>query len=170
MSVLERARPSILRVLSDLALALYDLEWTGGVLRVTITGPEGVDLDAIATVTRMVSRELDHLDLAVGAYTLEVSSPGLERTLRSPDHFRGALSSTITLRTHPTVEGERRTQGTLIAVDDEGITVQAEGDGERSERRLSYRDIERARTVFVWGSAPAAAKHRAGATTRKATR
>jgi ribosome maturation factor RimP len=134
-----------------------------------VTRPEGIDLEAIADVTRMVSRELDHLEPMPDGYTLEVSSPGLERTLRTPEHFRGAIGSTITLRTHPEAAGERRAQGTLVAADDEGITLLLEGAA-IGERHLRYHDIERARTVFVWGSATAPAKHRNGATTRKAGR
>jgi ribosome maturation factor RimP len=169
VSVVERARPSIARIVADLGLDLYDLDFAGGVLRVTVTRQEGIDLEAIADVTRMVSRELDHVEPMPDGYTLEVSSPGLERTLRTPDHFRGAIGSTINVRTHPEVAGERRAQGTLTAADDEGITVELDGPA-MGERHLRYHDIERARTVFVWGPESAPAKQRNGAATRKAGR
>jgi len=171
VGVIEQVRPLIMGILADLGLDLYDLEHAGGVVKVTIDRPGGVDLEAIADVTRMVSRELDHLELPLVSYTLEVSSPGLERALRTPDHFRRAVGSVVNLRTHPDVEGERRVQGRLADADDEGVSVAPDG-GAEGERRLRYDEIERARTVFEWGPAtrPAPARQRSGATTRKATR
>ena len=107
------------------------------------------------------------------SYTLEVTSPGLERPLRTPTHFRGALGATVSVRTHPNVEGDRRAHGTLVAADDNTIIVRLdEGD---QERILRYGDIERARTVFVWGPAetnqkPAATPFGAAPTTTRRQR
>ena len=81
-TIVEKVRPVVEQVAADLGLEVYDLEHAGGTLRVTIDRDGGVDLEAIADVTRMVSRELDHLDPFPGRYTLEVTSPGLERTRR----------------------------------------------------------------------------------------
>src|SRR5689334_1378932 len=85
-------------ILDDLHLDLYDLEYRGGTLRITVDLPpgegseqRGVDLEAIALATRLISRELDHEDPVPGHYTLEVTSPGLERTLRTPAHFVRSL-------------------------------------------------------------------------------
>jgi ribosome maturation factor RimP len=172
-TIVEKVRPFVEQVAADLGLQVYDLEHAGGILRVTIDRDGGVDLEAIADVTRMVSRELDHLDPFPGHYTLEVTSPGLERPLRTPTHFRGAIGITVSVRTHPHVEGDRRAHGTLVAADDNTIIVRLdEGD---QERVLRYGDIERARTVFVWGPAATNPKpgksRRSGAaptTTRKA--
>ncbi|HEY1278035.1 MAG TPA: ribosome maturation factor RimP, partial [Acidimicrobiales bacterium] len=115
----------------------------------------GVDLDTIALATRIVSRQLDHSDPIPGRYTLEVTSPGLERNLRTPAHFERAVGSAVNVRTLPDVEGERRVRGELIAADGDGVTVKQD-DG--VERRLRYDEIERARTVFEWGPTPRPAK------------
>src|SRR5262249_32091406 len=104
----DRIRELVLPLLSDLGLSLYDLEHAGGVVRITIARPGGVDLETIALATRIVSRELDHADPVPGHYTLEVTSPGLERALRTPDHFRAAVGSVVAVRTQPGVEGDRR--------------------------------------------------------------
>jgi len=157
MAVIDKVQKIIEPVLTDLGLQLYDLEHTGGALRVTIDRDGGIDMEAIAQATRLVSRELDRTDPMPGAYTLEVSSPGLERTLRRPDHFRKAVGTAVSVRTHGRVEGERRVQGTLSAADDEGITVEAEGDtpgGPTTPRFVRYDQIERARTIFTWGPTP----------------
>jgi ribosome maturation factor RimP len=151
MTVAEQVRELVTPLLADLGLQIYDLEHGGGTLRITIDRPGGVDLDAIALVTRVVSRQLDHADPIPGRYTLEVTSPGVERTLRTPAHFEGAIGDVVNVRTLPTVEGERRVRGRLSAADDHGITLASDDGG---ERRIPYEDIERARTVFEWGPAP----------------
>lgn len=127
-------------------LELVDVQFAGGSLQVFVDRPGGIDLDAISEVTVRVSRLLDEHDPVPGRYTLEVSSPGLERPLRRPEHFRRFVGATVAVKTCPEVPGERREQGRLEAADDEGIVV--------AGRRLSYAEIDRARTVFEWGPAP----------------
>jgi ribosome maturation factor RimP len=155
MTVVERVRAVVSPLLDDLGLEVYDVEHAGGTLRITVDREGGVDLDTIALATRIVSRELDHTDPIPGRYTLEVTSPGLERNLRTPAHFERAVGTVVNVRTHPDVEGERRVRGELVAADDDGVTVRQD-DG--VERRLRYDEIERARTVFEWGPTPRPAK------------
>jgi ribosome maturation factor RimP len=155
MTVVERVRAAVTPLLADLGLEVYDVEHTGGTLRITVDREGGVDLDTIALATRIVSRELDHADPIPGRYTLEVTSPGLERTLRTPAHFERAIGGLVNVRTLPDVEGERRAKGELVAADESGITIKQD-DG--VERRLRYEEIERARTVFEWGPTPRPAK------------
>jgi ribosome maturation factor RimP len=145
-------------LLADRGLELFDVEYRGGVLRVSIDRPGGIDLDAIAQATHDVSELLDAEDLVPGErYTLEVSSPGVERPLRTPEHFRRYLGTTVAIKATAEVEGERRIQGRLDAVDDDTVTV----DG----RTLAYCQIERARTVFEWGPAPKPTTKKKKATT-----
>ena len=82
-----------------------------------------IDIDAIAEATRIVSRELDVHDPIPSRYTLEVSSPGLERPLRTPAHFLRAVGQQVAVRTNPGVEGDRRVTGLLTTADDTGIVV-----------------------------------------------
>lgn len=140
-------------ILADLKLDLYDLEYRGGTLRVTVDAPQGsVDLDQIALATRLISRELDHEDPVPGHYTLEVTSPGLERSLRTPAHYARSLGATVAVRLRDIGEGgERRVHGVLESADDDGITVRTDG-GEA--RTIPYSHIDRAKTVFVWGPTP----------------
>lgn len=128
-------------------LHLYDLEHAGPILRVLVDHPGGVDLDVLTKVTRELSSVLDDVETLPGRYTLEVSSPGLERPLRRPEHFASAVGTQISLKTRPEVEGDRRLDATLESADDQGI-VMRQGD---EVRRLAYDEIERARTVFDWG-------------------
>jgi ribosome maturation factor RimP len=146
MSVAERVRGIVEPLLAELGLDCFDVTYGGGRVVVLADKPGGVDLDAITEATRMISAALDREDPVPGRYLLEVSSPGLERRLRTPDHFRRYIGSTVSVKTVPTAEGDRRIRGTLTAADDHGIVV--------DDRPVAYGDIERAQTIFDWGPPP----------------
>ena len=130
-------------------LELVDVEMKAAVLQVTVDREGGVDLEALTDANRVVAALLDELDPIPDRYSLEVSSPGIERTLRTPAHFTKASGAMVSVKTRPQVPGERRMQGTLVASDDSGFTLDVDGSDEPV--RLAYSDIDRARTVFVWG-------------------
>src|SRR5437763_847903 len=142
-------------LLASLDLELFDVELAGGVLRIAVErpGPDGVDLDTIGQATTAISAALDRADPIPGKYTLEVSSPGLERPLRTPAHFEGAVGSTVSVKTVPNYDGERRLKGVLAVAGDDGITV--------DDVHVAYDDIDKARTVFEWGPAPKPGKKQA---------
>lgn len=152
MAETETIAAAVEPVLGALDLELYDLEVSGAgrgrrLVRVTVDRPDGVDLDAIAAASDAVSRALDTAPPAAGLggpYTLEVTSPGLERRLRTPAHFRGALGSVVSVK--PTGGGLRR-RGRLVEAGDDGIDV--EFDGEREH--VPYSSLAQVRTVFEWG-------------------
>ena len=146
MSQEERLRGLIEPLLAAQGLELVDLEVKPKLVRVTVDREGGVDLDTISDVTQLISSLLDAQDPLPSSYALEVSSPGLERPLRTPAHFRRFAGSKVSVKTRPDVEGERRVEGILADVDDDGFTV--------NDRRLSYSDVEKARTVFEWGPPP----------------
>jgi len=138
-----------------LGLEIYDIDYSGGTLRVVLDTPPGqpagVNLDDLALVTRQLGRELDHSDPVPGRYTLEVTSPGLERTLRRPQHYAREVGKTVNVRLHAPVNGTRRLQGQLIAATSTTVTVR-DGDS-LVDTEVAIADIERARTVFEWGGA-----------------
>src|SRR5918994_6133661 len=127
VSVADRVRDLVLPLLDDRHLELYDIEMQGPVLRVVVESSAedtgGLDLDVLADATRAVSRALDEADPITGRYTLEVTSPGLERALRRPEHFERAVGETIKVRTVSGASDERRVSGELAAADETGITV-----------------------------------------------
>lgn len=147
-------------------LEVVDLEVHPGRVRVVVDAPGGAPLDAIAEATRSVSALLDAHDPLPGQrYTLEVSSPGVERPLRTPEQFARAVGETVSVRTLSGDPGTRRVTGRLQSVDDDGFVVRTapdsavgdEGDGAApAERRFAFEEVERARTVFEWGPAQAA--------------
>jgi ribosome maturation factor RimP len=168
----EKLQTIVATPLADLGIEVSDIELAGGLLRVTVERADGtsIDIDAITEATRIVSRELDVHDPIPGHYTLEVSSPGLERPLRTPAHFRRAVGQQVAVRTNPGVEGERRVAGLLTTADDEGIVVTTSTQEGTTARTLRYADIERARTVFEWGSPPKAGPRRKPTAAKEAAR
>jgi ribosome maturation factor RimP len=158
--VIARVARLVAPIASDLGLEVYDVEQRGGTIRVTLDtppgSPSGVSLDSLALATRLVSRELDHEDPVPGRYTLEVTSPGVERTLRTPAHFQREVGKTINIRLRDVDGADRRIEGVLMSADDTTATVQVEDPqtGEPVDRIVQLSQIDRARTVFVWGPAP----------------
>lgn len=142
-------------VLATVGLDLYDVEVGPGLVRVTVDRPGHVDLDDLAKANGVVSAALDQADPLPGRYTLEVSSPGVERRLRSPKHYRGAVGETVSVRTHPGRDLPRRVTGLLAAADDQGFDLEGPEVPE-GRLRVAYDSVERARTVFAWGSRPPA--------------
>ena len=120
--MIQRVRAIVDPIASDLALDLYDVEQRGGTLRVTLdTRPgsaAGVDLDSSSLATRLISRQLDHDDPVPGRYTLEVTSPGVERTLRTPAHFQREVGKTVSVRLADVASRAAPLEGVLVAADD----------------------------------------------------
>jgi ribosome maturation factor RimP len=138
-------------------LDLVDVEMHGAQVTVFVDRDGGIGLDELGDATKDVSAILDELDPMPGRYTLSVSSPGLERRLRTPAHFAKAVGEAVTMRVNAGTADVRRISGTLTAADEAGCTVSGpEVPG--GEQRVAYDEIERARTVFVWGPEPRKAK------------
>jgi ribosome maturation factor RimP len=150
----EAVRAAAEPVLSSLGLELVDVEVVGSgrarTLRLTIDREGGIDLETLASANRPVSDALDAVDALDGHYTLELSSPGLERPLRRPAEFRRFVGTPVSVKSHEPVAGARRHRGLLIEADEAGIGLEVDGE----PRRFSYDAIASARTVFEWGPAP----------------
>jgi ribosome maturation factor RimP len=151
MSTVDRVQEIVLPLVAAADLELYDLELEGGILQVLVHKPGGADIDVIARLARSISHALDEHDPIPGNYALEVGSPGLERRLRTPAHFAGAVGANVKIKTKPGTEGDRRVEGVVAAADDATVTLQGP-DGEPRTVRID--DIERARTTFEWGPTP----------------
>jgi ribosome maturation factor RimP len=152
-------------MLSSLGLDLYDVEFSGGTLNVVVNRPGGVDLEALTKANRTISEWLDANDPIAGRFTLDVSSPGLERRLRTPAHFASAVGELVTLRELRDGEPTRRLEGTLTSVDETTLTLD---DNELGAVTVALDAIERARTVFAWGATkPATSKGTKASSTSK---
>ncbi|MDH3691394.1 MAG: ribosome maturation factor RimP [Gammaproteobacteria bacterium] len=112
-------------------------------LRVYIDGPQGITVDDCAHVSGQLSAILDVEDPIPGHYTLEVSSPGLDRPLVALDHFKQVVGHRIKVQMRQCLLGRRKFIGTLVRVS--GKTLVVEVDGENYE--LPCSGIEKARLV-----------------------
>lgn len=155
MNTVDAVRELIEPLAGELTLEVVEVEHAGGLLRITLDRPGGIDLEAITAASERISALLDLGDVVPGGrYTLEVTSPGLERLLRTPEHFERFLGHTVKIKTHPHVEGERRITGVLVEAGADAFTVEVTEPLPAQPRRLTYGDVEWARTVFEWGPAP----------------
>lgn len=119
-------------VVNGLGFELADLELhvsrNGGVVRLFIDAAAGVTVENCETVSRQVSSVMDVADPMPGGYSLEVSSPGLDRRLAKPEHFDRFAGFPIQVRLRRLIEGRRRLQGTLLARHGESIEVRSGDD------------------------------------------
>lgn len=118
----------------------------GRMLRVTVDGAGGLDVDRIADLARGLSRLLDEAEGLDGPYTLEVTSPGLERSLSRPAHYRKSVGREVVVKTRVAIDGAQSHRGLLTAVADEGVAVLVDG----SARQIPLSEVTQARTVFRW--------------------
>lgn len=116
-------------VVTDAGLYLEDVSTSAAgrhsVVRVVIDlldGPGGVGSDALTDVSRKVSAALDDVDVVPGAYTLEVSTPGISRPLTTARHYRRAEGRLVRLKTDATT-----LRGRVVAVDGEDVVIDTEG-------------------------------------------
>jgi ribosome maturation factor RimP len=137
-------------LLGQLGYELVDLEYVPGrnsaVLRLFIDRPEGVGLDDCERVSHEISGLLDVEDPVPGAYTLEVSSPGLDRVLRTPAHFGRFIGERIWLELRTARDGRRRYTGQLMSLDEAGIELNVDG----VIVRVPFAEIGRARLAPLW--------------------
>ncbi len=117
--------------IEQLGYELADLELrTGGrdgMLRVFIDKAEGIGIEDCEEVSRQVSAILDVEDPVQGNYTLEVSSPGLDRTLTKPAHFLRFMGQDVRVKLRFPLAGRRNYRGALKAADEDKIEVEVDG-------------------------------------------
>jgi ribosome maturation factor RimP len=150
-STRERLSELLAPVVTDQGLELEEIELTPAgrrrLLRVVVDRDGGVGLDAVAEVSQAVSQALDQSDVMGGSpYVLEVTSPGVDRPLTHPRHWRRARSRLV----RADLAAGRDLTGRVVAADDEAAVLEVEGE----ERRLPYSEVAQAR-VQVEFSRPA---------------
>ncbi|RZV32371.1 MAG: ribosome maturation factor RimP [Chromatiales bacterium] len=135
--------PTVERLGYELADLEVRLGSKGGLVRIFIDKPDGIDLDDCEKVSLAVSALLDVEDPVPGNYNLEVSSPGLDRKLTKVEHFQRFEGETVKVQMRFPIEGRRRFRGTLVSSDDENIVVEVDGES----HSLPLKTIDTARLV-----------------------
>lgn len=120
----------------------------GRVLRLYFDKAGGPTVDDLSRVSRQLSELLDSQDVVDGAYTLEVSSPGINRPLKRPEHFARFIGKRVRIRTRDLIGGRRSFLGILQAVAGEGITVAQEG----TRYDIPFAAIEKSNYEHDWSA------------------
>ena len=136
--------PKVTDVVAELAgpvveaagCSLWDVEYVKEAgewfLRVYIDREGGVDLDACEAVSRPLSDLLDEADPIPNSYTFEVSSAGLERVLRRPEHFEKCMGQQVDVRLYRPVDGRREFTGALAGYENGAVLLE---DGRRFDKK-----------------------------------
>lgn len=123
---------------------LYDFELAKAgartVVQIFVTRESGVDVELCARISRLLSPLFDVKPPVSGEYTLEVSSPGIERKLKTPEHFAGAVGEQVKI----TLKDKKRLKGQLFKADENGIVM------EGAEETVPYDAVAKAHVLFVW--------------------
>lgn len=143
----------------DLGLELLGIEFSqsggGSLLRIYIDHPDrGVGIEDCERASREISALLDVNDPVAGRYTLEVSSPGLERPLFTMAHFERFIGEQAKIGVNLPIDGRRRFQGPIVAVEGDRITLDQDG----TPVTIAHANVAKARLVpdyVALGLAPA---------------
>lgn len=137
----------IKKMVESIGLSLYDTQILNEneqtIYRVSVTVPGGVTLDQCAQVTHLINPLLDVTPATNGEYRLEVSSPGIERRLKTLEHFSQSVGEKVALST----VNKEKFEGELLSVNGEEITLLTKEEGEKT---LPFRSISKAKTYFEW--------------------
>jgi ribosome maturation factor RimP len=136
----------IAKIIEANGAALYDTEvvteFDETIYRVLVTKVGGVNLDLCATISHELSPFLDVHPPMSQAYRLEISSPGIERKLVKPVHFKNALGEKVKLK----LGAGDKVKGTLISADNDGIVVETK----QGEEGFTYGELNTCKTYFDW--------------------
>jgi ribosome maturation factor RimP len=128
-------------------IEVVTIELTGAkkapTIRVYLDAPEGVGFDELASSQQWINEVLDALDPFPGAYTLEVSSPGIDRPLRTRMHFERALGETVFVQTKEPLDGRSRWTGILKAVEEGKVLLEPEG-GVQATQEIGFDQMRKA--------------------------
>lgn len=148
-NIVATVRAAIEPVVTGLGYSIWDLEYVKEgadyFLRVTIDNPSGITIDDCEAVHRAIDPVLDEADPVEGAYHLEVSSPGIERELRTDAHFLACAGEKVELRLFAPLDGAKVFVGVLLGLGDEGSVLL---ETEAGEKKIPRAQISAARTLF----------------------
>ena len=137
----------IKKMVESIGLSLYDTavfnENENTIFRVSVTAPGGVSLDQCVEATHLISPLLDVTSPVGGEYRLEVSSPGIERRLKTLEHFVQSVGEKVVFST----VNKEKFEGELVSVANDEVTVKTK-EGEMHS--VPFRSISKAKTYFEW--------------------
>ena len=145
----EQLEQLISRIVVGLGFDVWGVEYRphseSALLRIFIEKQDGVSIDDCTAVSRQVGAALDVEDLIPLAYVLEVSSPGIDRVLFTPEQYQDYLGQPAKIRTRIPVDGRRNFRGTLTALDDDSVTIHVDND----DFVIPFNVVDRTRLVLA---------------------
>ena len=146
----ETVREAILPTVTELGYRIWDITY-GKIgadyhLEITIDSDEGINIDDCEKVHRAIDPILDEVDPIEGFYYLEVSSPGIERELRTEEHITAFLGARVEAKLFSPKDGKRAVRGTLLSLEESGAVRIKEDAG--NEMLLEKGEISRLATLF----------------------
>lgn len=133
---------------------IHAVEWEkmGGdfVLRILIDKPEGITIDETSDLSEIISPLLDTMKpdpFPAEGYLLEVASPGAERPLKKPEHFKDAVGEYLLVKLYQKVNGEKEFAGDLVDFDGEKLTVNYLDKGRQKTAEIPLELISKAQTL-----------------------
>lgn len=130
----------------DLYDVLYEKEGKDYYLRIVIDKPEGIDINDCEKVNNEINPILDEADYIKEQYFLEVSSPGIERTLRKEKHFLSQIGNEISVKLFKPINKQKELIGTLEEYNKNEITIKTN----ESTIKIDLKDIALVKTIFNW--------------------
>lgn len=136
-------------ILEERELELFDIEYVkegrDWFLRVYIDKEEGVSIDECEIVSRELGDRLDQEDLIKGSYFLEVSSPGVERPIKTKEDFKKSINKNIYVSLYVHIDGEKDYEGTLVNFEDNIATIEYQVLAKKKQVNIPFDKIAKAR-------------------------
>ena len=153
ISIAERVEALVTPCITELGYRVWDVEYVKEgaewYLRITLDSDDGIDIDDCEKVSRAINPIIDEADPIEDFYYLEVSSPGLERVLRKPEHFAASIGDEIEIRLFAPDENKKKAYtGTLVAYTEEELTFDVAGE----VLKIANNKISKVQTVFDFSS------------------
>ncbi len=136
-------------------LRIYDIDASVNLVKITVETSSGnpADLDSIAKTHLKINSILEEEQVvSLDSVAVEVSSPGLERNLRTLEHFKNAVGQSVSIRLKPGSQDDRRHSGQITEVSNDSVSIKttSPSSNESINVTIAFDDIEKAKTIFVW--------------------
>lgn len=142
----ELLKPIIINLGYTLYDVIYEKEGQDYYLRIFIDKPTGIDINDCEKVNNEINDVLDEADYIKSQYFLEVSSPGVERTLRKEEHFLSQLGNEVRVKLFNPIDKQKELIGVLEEYNKEEITIKVD----EKTIKINLKDIAAIKTIFNW--------------------
>ncbi|WP_164668961.1 ribosome maturation factor RimP [Virgibacillus doumboii] len=152
-NVVKTAEELVQPILQEKNLELVDIEYVkegkNWFLRVYIDKEGGVDIAECGTVSEQLSEKLDESDPIKDAYFLEVSSPGVERPLKSKEDFEENINNNVYVKLYEPINGEKEYEGNLMEFTNNTATIEYKVKTRKKQVEIPYEKIAKARLAVT---------------------